>query len=392
VAQNRLRRPLLIIGIALGVAALAWILLRPTRVLVEVGMATRGPMLVTVDEDGETRAHDRFVIAAPIPGRMLRVELEEGDAVSENQIVARIEPLPLNQQQREEVLGRIETAEAAKRQADARAEHARHDYEQARRDRERAEQLGREKVISAQALEGARNVEITGAEELRAARFSAAAAAAEVKVARAGLVGIENGPSGHKIIDLRSPVAGRVLRVIEKSERIVQAGSPVVVLGDPGKIEIITDVLTTDAVNIRPGAPVFLEGWGGNHPLRAKVRLVEPSGFTKISALGVEEKRVNVIADFIDPPDGLGDGYRVEAQIVTWEASDVVKIPGSATFRDRDGWSAFVMGRGSARRRTVQIGHRNQAEAEITRGIAAGEQVILYPSNQLHDGDRVRTQ
>jgi HlyD family secretion protein len=323
---------------------------------------------------------------------MLRVELEEGDAVSDNQIVAKIEPLPLNQQQREEVLGRIETAEAAKRQADARAEHARHDYEQARRDRERAEQLGREKVISAQALEEARNVEVTGAEELRAAQFSAAAAAAEVKVARAGLVGIENGPLGHTIIDLRSPVASRVLRVIEKSERIVQAGSPVVVLGDPEKIEIVTDVLTTDAVNIRPGAGVFLEGWGGNHPLQARVRLVEPSGFTKISALGVEEKRVNVIADFVDPPDGLGDGYRVEARIVTWEASDVLKIPGSATFRERNGWSVFVMDRGRARRRAVQIGHRNQAEAEIMGGIAAGEQVILYPSNQLHDGDRVRTQ
>ena len=391
-AQNRLRRQVLIIGIALGVAALVWILLRPTRVLVEVGTATRGPMRVTIDEDGETRAHDRFVIAAPIPGRMLRVELEEGDAVSENQIVAKIEPLPLNQQQREEVLGRIETAEAAKRQADARAEHARQDYEQARRDRERAEQLGHEKVISVQALEEARNVEITGAEELRAARFSAASAAAEVKVARAGLVGIENGPLGHKIIDLRSPVAGRVLRVIEKSERIVQAGSPVVVLGDPEKIEIVTDVLTTDAVNIRPGAGVFLEGWGGNHPLQAKVRLVEPSGFTKVSALGVEEKRVNVIADFVDPPDGLGDGYRVEARIVTWEASEVLKIPGSATFRERSGWSVFVMDRGRARRRAAQIGHRNQAEAEVMGGIAAGEQVILYPSNQLHDGDRVRTQ
>lgn len=391
-AQNRLRRRVLIIGVALGVAAPVWILLRPTRVLVEVGTATRGPMRVTIDEDGETRAHDRFVIAAPIPGRMLRVELEEGDAVSDNQIVAKIEPLPLNQQQREEVLGRIETAEAAKRQADARAEHARHDYEQARRDRERAEQLGREKVISAQALEEARNVEVTGAEELRAAQFSAAAAAAEVKVARAGLVGIENGPLGHTIIDLRSPVASRVLRVIEKSERIVQAGSPVVVLGDPEKIEIVTDVLTTDAVNIRPGAGVFLEGWGGNHPLQARVRLVEPSGFTKISALGVEEKRVNVIADFVDPPDGLADGYRVEARIVTWEASDVLKIPGSATFRERNGWSVFVMDRGRARRRAVQIGHRNQAEAEIMGGIAAGEQVILYPSNQLHDGDRVRTQ
>ncbi len=391
-AQSRWRRRILLTALALGVGVLVWIMLRPTPVLVEIAKATRGPLRVTVDEDGETRAHDRFVIASPIPGRMLRIELEEGDSVRENQVVAMIEPLPLNQQQREEVLGRIGTAEAAKRQADARAEHAREDYEQSRRDRERAEQLGREKVISAQALEQARNAEITSAEELQAARFNALAAASEVKVARAGLVGIGNSTAGRKVISLHAPIAGRVLRVVEKSERVVQPGAPLVVLGDPGKIEIVTDVLTTDAVNIKPGATAFLEAWGGNRPLRAKVRLVEPAGFTKISALGVEEKRVNVIADFIDPPDQLGDGYRVETRIVTWESPDVLKIPGSAAFREHDGWSVFVVDKSRARRRSVQIGHRNQTEAEILNGIGAGEDVILHPSNQLREGVRVRAQ
>ncbi len=194
------------------------------------------------------------------------------------------------------------------------------------------------------------------------------------------------------MISLHAPIAGRVLRVVEKSERVVQAGAPLVVLGDPGKIEIVTDVLTTDAVNIKPGAIVFLEGWGGDRPLRAKVRLVEPAGFTKISALGVEEKRVNVIADFIDPPDGLGDGYRVETRIVTWESPDVLKIPGSATFREQDGWSVFVVDRERARRRAIQIGHRNQTEAEILSGINVGEDVILHPSNQLREGVRIRAQ
>jgi HlyD family secretion protein len=392
VAQSRWRRRILLTALALGVGVLVWIMLRPTPVLVEIAKATRGPLRVTVDEDGETRAHDRFVIASPIPGRMLRIELEEGDSVRENQVVAMIEPLPLNQQQREEVLGRIGTAEAAKRQADARAEHAREDYEQSRRDRERAEQLGREKVISAQALEQARNAEITSAEEMQAARFNALAAASEVKVARAGLVGIGNSTAGRKVISLHAPVAGRVLRVVEKSERVVQPGAPLVVLGDPGKIEIVTDVLTTDAVNIKPGATAFLEAWGGNRPLRAKVRLVEPAGFTKISALGVEEKRVNVIADFIDPPDQLGDGYRVETRIVTWESPDVLKIPGSAAFREHDGWSVFVVDKSRARRRSVQIGHRNQTEAEILNGIGAGEDVILHPFNQLREGVRVRAQ
>lgn len=391
-AQRRIRRNILLVVIAVCVGALAWVLLRPVPILVEVSNATRGPLRITVDEDGETRAHDRFVVASPIPGRMLRVDLEEGDAVRANQVVVRIEPLPLNQQQREEVLGRVGSAEAAKRQADARAEHAREDYEQSKRDRERAEQLGRENVISTQALEQARNMEITAAEELRAARFNALAAASEVKIARAGLVGIEDAAAGHTVISLRAPTAGRVLRVVEKSERVVQAGAPLVVVGDPRKIEIVTDVLTIDAVNIKPGAPVFLEGWGGAHPLRAKVRLVEPAGFTKISALGVEEKRVNVIADFVDHPDGLGDGFRVETRIVTWEASDVLKIPGSAAFRERGGWSVFVVDNGHARLRAIMIGHRSQTEAEILSGIDAGESVILYPPNQLRDGIAVRTQ
>lgn len=378
--------------IVLGAGALVWLMWRPSPVLVEVSRAARGSMRVTVDEDGETRAHDRFVIAAPIPGRMLRVELEEGDKVRENQVVAMIEPLPLNQQQREEVLGRVQSAEAGKRQADARAEHAREDYQQSRRDRERAEQLWRERVISEQALEQARNAEITSAEELRASRFSALAAASDVKVARAGLVGIGDGAAGRKTVSLRAPSAGRVLRIAEKSERVVLAGAPLVVLGDPEKIEIVTDVLTTEAVGIKPGAPVTLDGWGGEHPLHAKVRLVEPAGFTKISALGVEEKRVNVIADFVDPADGLGDGFRVETHIVTWESADVLKIPGSAAFREGDGWSVFVADKGRARRRAIRVGHRNQTEAEILGGITAGEEVILHPSNQLREGARVRAQ
>lgn len=391
-AEKRLRRNLTLAGLSLGLIVLAWVMLRPAPVSVETAKAARGAMRVTVDEDGETRARDRFVVAAPIPGRMLRVDLVEGDSVRENQIVAKIEPLPLSQQQREEVLARVDTAEATRRQADARVVHAREDHEQTKRDSQRAEQLGRSDLIPKQALEQARSAEVTSAQELEAAKFSAQAAAAEVKVARAGLIGIEGTSTAHQVIALRAPVAGRVLRVVEKSERVVQAGAPVAVLGDPRKIEIVTDVLTTDAVNIKPGALVLLQGWGGDHPIRAKVRLVEPAGFTKISALGVEEKRVNVIADFTDPPDGLGDGFRVEASIVTWEGADVLKIPGSAVFREREGWSVFVIENGRALRRPVQTGHRNQMEVEILGGLAGGEEVILHPSNQMSDGVRVRAE
>jgi HlyD family secretion protein len=381
--------------VAVGLVAaviLLFLLLRPSPTTVESAKATIGAMRVTVDEDGETRAHDRFVVAAPIPGRLLRVELEEGDVVTENAEVARIEPVPLNQQQREEVLARIDAAEAMKRQADARLAHAREDYEQAKRDLARVEGLAKEGVVSNQVLEQARTAKTTSGEEFEAAKFSALAAASEIKVARSGLVGMDASNAVHKVISLRSPVAGHVLRVVEKSERVVLAGAPVLIVGDPKRIEVVTDVLTMDAVNVKPGAPVYLEGCGGDHPIRAKVRLIEPAGFTKISALGVEEKRVNVISDFIDPPDGLSDGYRVDARIVTWEGQNVLKIPGSAAFRAGETWSVFAIEGGRARRKAVQIGHRNQTEVEILQGLTAGQEVILHPSNELKDGIRVRAQ
>jgi len=391
-AQKTASRKWLAAVITVAAVALALFLLRPSPVTVEAAGLTRGLLRVTVDEDGETRAHDRFVVAAPIAGRLLRVELEEGDSVSENAVVAKLEPLPLNQQQREEVLARIEVAEAAKRQADARLAHAQEDHQQSRRDLARAEVLAKQSVLSAQMLEQARNAEATNGEELQAAKFSALAAASEVKVARAGLVGMDAGNTTRRIISLRSPVAGRVLRIAEKSERVVLAGAPVLILGDPRRIEVLTDVLTTDAVNVKPSAPVYLEGWGGDHPLLAKVRIIEPAGFTKISALGVEEKRVNVIADFVDSPDGLADGYRVEARIVTWEGQSVLKIPGSAAFREGDSWRVFAVEQGRAHRKAVEIGHRNQTEVEVLKGLKEGEIVILHPSNQLKDGVRVRTQ
>jgi HlyD family secretion protein len=388
--EKRWRRRIMWSGLGIGLIVLAWTIWLPSAIPVQTSKTVHGSMRVTVDEEGETRARDRFVVAAPIPGRMQRVELEQGDSVRKDQIVAKIQPLPLNQQQREEVLARVETAEANKRQADARAERAQEDYEQAQRDLKRAEHL--EKVISKEELEQARNKGLTSTKELEAAKFSAQAAASEVKVARAGLVGIEGGSLQPMVISIRSPVSGCVLQVVEKSERVVQAGVPLLVIGDPKNLEIVTDVLTTDAVNIKSGAPVDLQGWGGDHPLQARVRLVEPSGFTKVSALGVEEKRVNVIADFVDSPERLGDGYRVETSIVTWEASDVLKIPGGAAFREPDGWSVFVIESGKARRRAIEIGHRNQTEAEVLGGLTVGDEVILHPSNQLSDGVRVQAE
>jgi HlyD family secretion protein len=304
--------------------------------------------------------------------------------------VAVITPSPLDPREREEVIARVQSAEALKREADERVERALSDYEQARRERERAERLAKDGLVSIQSLEQAKNTEVTSANDLEAARFKAQATASEVKVARAGLIAIDaERKDAARLVKLRSPVGGRVLRVIEKSERVVAVGTSIMVLGDPHKLEVVVDLLSTDAVKVMPGAIILLEDWGGEEALRAQVRTVESSAFTKVSALGIEEQRVNIVADFLDPPGPLGDGYRVEARIVIWESKDALKIPSSSLFRHGEGWSVFVIEEGKARRREVEIGHRSQLEVEILSGIVESEQVVLHPSNQIADGASV---
>ena len=391
--RGKIHRLVVVSVLAIAVLALIVLALIPSPIEVETAPVVRGPLRVTVDQEGETRAKDRFVISSPVVGRLLRVAFDDGDAVKQNQVVARIDPLPLNQREREEVVARVDSAEASLQLAKARSAKDREEMEQARRDRDRAERLAQEKVISAQALDLARNAAMTSGQEFEAAQFNVQVAASELRIARAGLVSMDAARGKNTpLIQLRSPVSGRVLRVLEKSERVVQAGTPIAILGEPDKIEIVADVLSTDAVRIRPGADVLLEGWGGSHPLRARLRLVEPYGFTKISALGVEEQRVNVISDFVDPPGPLGDGYRVECQITVWSGEDVLKVPMSAVFRRGQGWSAFVIQNGRAKVSDIEIGHRNETEVQILKGLAEGEDVILHPSNQIADGVRLRTQ
>lgn len=189
-----------------------------------------------------------------------------------------------------------------------------------------------------------------------------------------------------------APVSGRVLRVLEENERVVAAGTPLLELSNTTKLEVVVDVLSTEAVKIRPGSEVLIEGWGGERPLRARVQLVEPSGFMKVSALGIEEQRVNVIAEFVDEPGALGDGYRVEARFIIWQGEGVLKIPASALFRQGDGWGVFVVEGGRAHRRAVEAGHRSGFEVEITNGLTEGENVILHPPNQVEEDSRVELQ
>jgi HlyD family secretion protein len=391
--KRTIRQWFLGLVLALGITALLVVALIPSPLRVEVAPARRGPLVVTVDEEGETRVHDRFTIAAPVPGRLLRIELEEGDIVQKNQPVSLLDPQPLSQREREELSARLQAVEAAKRAADVRVTHARADHEQAKRDRARAERLGREGVISAQALEQAQINEETSAQDLQTAMHRAEAAAFEVGVAKASLVAIEaERGSTHQLIRLPAPVSGRVLRILEKSERIVPAGTPLMTVADPTRLEVVVDILSTDAVKVRPSASVLLEHWGGDHSIRGRVRLIEPAGFTKVSALGIEEQRVNVVIDFLDPPGPLGDGYRVDAKIIVWSAESVLKIPATAIFRRGEAWNVLTVESGRAREHQVTIGHRGATEVEILQGLNEGMQVILHPSNQIQEGGRVQPQ
>lgn len=361
----------------------------PDPVPVDVATASRGELRVSVDEDGETRVRDRYVISAPVAGRVMRLGLREGDEVRAEQIVAEIRPLPLSARERDEQLARIVAAESLAREAQQQVRHAATDHAQARRELQRVEKLVKEGFVSPQGLERAQVAETTAADELSAAQFRARSAQADARAARAALVAIgETGRQG--IVPLRSPASGRVLRINERSERVVAAGAVLMTVGNPQALEVVVDVLTADAVKIRPGMQVLIEGWGGHGTLPAKVRLVEPFAFTKVSALGVEEQRVNVIADFEGPAQALADGYRVEARIVLWSGQDVLKIPSGALFRRGEGWAVFVVDGSRARLRPVQPGQRGSLETEILEGIVAGDRVIVHPPNDIADQGRLR--
>ena len=373
-----------------AVLALAFWALRPEPMQVDAAAASWGPMQLTVDEFGETRSHDRFQLSAPVSGRLERITLHDGDAVQENQQLARMAAVPLSTRERNELVARVASAEATQREAEQLARRAQDDLAQAQRALERRRQLAHDGFIAAQGLDDLIHQEQVAAAAWAASKFRARAAAADVKVARAGLDAARLGQTAAGWIDIRAPLAGHILHINDSSERVVAAGAPLMVLGDLRHLEIVVPLLSSDAVRVAAGMPVQVEGWGGREALQARVRQVEPYGVTKVSALGIEEKRVNVIADFLEPPAALGDGYRVKARIVTWQADQVLKIPASALFRCEQAWCVFVIQNGRAQRRTIDLGQRNLEEAQVSGGLQAGDRVVRYPNNDLQDGARVR--
>jgi HlyD family secretion protein len=383
-------RKLVLVAAVAGIVVLMALAFRPSALDVDVATVRRGPLQETLEQEGKTRMHDSFVLASPVAGRLKRIEIHAGDPVKAGEIVATIDPVPLEPQQRAALEARLQTAQELEREAAARVQRAEADSSQAKADLERATKLAAQGVIAREALEKAQTADKTANKELDAALFKSKAAASQVEEARAALLAVAPDPAGIKMVYLRSPVAGRVLRLIEQSERVVGQGTPVVSIGYTPRLEIVADYLTTDAVKINSGMSALIEEWGGSKPIPARVRLVEPSAFTKISALGVEEQRVNVVLDFLSAPEQLGDAYRVEVRVITWQSPGVLKVPLSSLFRRGDDWNIFVAENNRANRRTVKIGHKSDLEAEVLDGLREGEQVIVHPGNELGDASRIR--
>ena len=378
----------LVVALALG--------LRPAAVPVETALAERGTLRVTVDEDGRTRVKDRYLVSAPLAGTLTRIGLRAGDSVEQGDVVARIVPTAaplLDARSRAEAQARVAGARAALNQARREVERTRAAHALARRDAERQRRLLRQGATAPQTAEEAETAERMRREDLASAEYGLQVAAAQLRLAQAALARI--GGQGREEFPVRAPVAGDVLRVLQESEAVVQPGTPLLEIGNAHALEVVVDVLTTDAVDIRPGAPVRIERWGGDAMLSGHVHRVEPSAFTQLSALGVEEQRVNVIID-IDSLDvdasRLGDGYRVEASIVVWEGKNRLTVPAGAVFRYGDQWATYVVEDGRADLRTVEIGRRNPSSVEISKGVAPGERVVIYPTDNVRNGVRTELQ
>ncbi|MEJ2693787.1 MAG: HlyD family efflux transporter periplasmic adaptor subunit [Candidatus Thiodiazotropha sp.] len=376
-------------------ASLTWAFI-PNPIAVDLMTLEPGEMTVTVDEEGETRVRDVFVLSSPISGRAMRIEAEVGDQVeSRRTLVAEIEPIdPTLLDPRSEAQARadIRAAEANLILAEASVKEARVELNFAANELARARKLSADKVISERELENAERTQQTRQAALETTVANRQARQAELERARAQLIS----PTEARVetdecdcVPIRSPVDGRILKILHKSEGVVSAGEPLVEIGDPADLEIVADLLSSDAVKVEPGQRVIIDNWGGDKPLQGTVQRVEPFGFTKISALGIEEQRVNVIIDITSPRQDwsrIAHGFQVEVRIVLWEGKNVLKLPLTALFRNDNKWAVFVDDSGVASKREVKIGRRTGLAAQIIDGLTTGERIVVHPSDKITEG------
>ena len=384
-----------IVGIIVIALALSFM---PRPVTVDLVDVQPGPLVVTLDEEGETRVHDVYTLSAPVAGRVQRIDRHVGDPVTANEtMLALIEPGDpsfLDPRSEAQARAAIQAAEAARDLAAAAVMDAQAQYEFARSEYARMQELIVEGSVSKRDLDSAERDFKARRAGLDTARAAQQVRNFELELARAQLVSPlqTQGSTGHcECIPITSPVSGRILKIADRSERIVREGDMLMQIGDPGNLEIVVDYLSMDAVKIRAGQRVVIDNWGGAKPLEGRVRLVEPFGFLKVSALGIEEQRVNVIIDFASDKgwERLGHGYQVESRVVLWDADDILTVPLTALFRDGENWSLFVEEDGRARLRHVKAGQRNGVIAEIREGLKAGERVVAHPSDRVTNGVRI---
>jgi HlyD family secretion protein len=389
-------RALLALAAVAAIALAVWSFL-PAAVSVETATVTKGRFVATVDEDGKTRIRERYTVSAPLSGRLTRIALKAGDAVGADDVVATIAPSPaplLDPRSRREAEERLGTLEAAAERAKAGMERAQAQFDQARIDLDRARTLAATGSATTQALERAELAMRVADRELSATQFQNHAAEHELSQARALLARYQNDTqSNPDVWTVTAPVAGVILRILQESESIVQSGAPLLEIGDTRDLEVVVDVLSTDAVEIRPGADVVIDHWGGTGTLSGKVRRVEPAAFTKVSTLGVEEQRVNVLIDLSSPAErwaGLGDGYQVDTRITVFSKDDAVIIPTGALFRRGETWRVFVVTNGRAEDRELTLLRRSGRLTAVTSGVVEGERVIVYPGDRVSAGIRVK--
>ena len=365
----------------------------PSAIEIDTVAVERGPMQVTIDEEGETRVRERFVVSAPVMGRLERIELEPGDAVVRGKtVVARLTPAPaplIDPRSAAELNAAVEAAQSAIGQTRAERDRARSMLTRATSTASRLQALLKAGAISGDELEAAETARRTAEEALRAAEFTVARAEHELQLARARL---RPSSGGGATVDVVAPVDGVILKRNRESATVVPIGDPLLEIGDPASLEIVSDLLSTDAVKVTPGAAVLIEQWGGGHVLNGRVRRIEPSGFMKVSALGVEEQRVNVIVDFANRAEAgsLGDAYRVEVRIVTWRVDSTLKVNVGSLFRRGEDWAVFAIENGRARLQPVKVGQRNDREGQIVEGLSEGQMVALHPPDTLQDGARIK--
>jgi len=390
-----LGRIVTMVAIAAAVAAAVWAMV-PKPIPVDAATVSKGRFLATVDEDGKTRIRERYIVASPLVGRLTRLGLKPGDAVKADEIIATILPTPapfLDPRSRQEAEQRLGAAEAGRERTKAMVERARAEAEQAQSDLNRTRKLAELGTSPRQALERAETAMRVAERDLRAAEFQDHAAEHEVEQAKALLAQYQDNTKPPGQWDVRAPVSGLVLAVSQESETVVQAGTPILAIGDPRDLEVVVDVLSTDAVEIRPAADVRIEHWGGPGVLAGRVRRIEPAAFTKVSTLGVEEQRVNVLIDIVSPQkdwSGLGDAYQVDARISIFERDDVMLVPVGSLFRTGNAWNVYVVKDGRAQLRAVTLLRRSASAAAVESGVQPGERVIVYPSDRIADGIRVR--